>query len=71
MFLIWIVVVDDGKGGGIVVNTTDICTLNLIATLICNGDVYTDTRRRVHSRDLYWQKWSFPQVPAFSENCAA
>lgn len=23
---------NDGKGGGVVVNTTDLCTLNLIAT---------------------------------------
>lgn len=31
-------IVADGKGGGIVVNTTDLCTLNLIATLAHNGE---------------------------------
>lgn len=28
---------DDGKRGEIVVDTTDLCTLNLIATLARNG----------------------------------
>lgn len=32
VFVLWVMVVADGKGGGKVVNTTDICTLNSIAT---------------------------------------
>lgn len=35
--VLWMMVVADGKGGGIVVNTTDLCTLNLIATLAHDG----------------------------------
>lgn len=38
VFVLWMMVVADGKGGAIVVNTTDLCTLNLIATLAHNGE---------------------------------
>lgn len=41
-FVLWMVIVADSKGGGIVVNTTDLCTL--IATLAHNGDMYADKR---------------------------
>lgn len=34
----WMMVITDGKGGGIVVDTTDLCTLNLNATLAHNGE---------------------------------
>lgn len=43
-FVFWMVIVADGKGGGIVVNTTDLCTLNLFATLAHNGAMYADIR---------------------------
>lgn len=43
--VLWMMVVADGKGGEIVVNTTDLCTLNLIATLAHDGgSCYADTR---------------------------
>lgn len=44
VFVFWIVIVADGKGGGIVVKTTDLCTLNLFATLAQNGAMYADIR---------------------------
>lgn len=44
VFMFWIVIVADGKGGGIVVKTTDLCTLNLFATQAQNGATYADIR---------------------------
>lgn len=38
VFVLWMMIGADGKGGGIVVNTTDLCTLILIATLAHNGE---------------------------------
>lgn len=53
-FLLWILIVDDGKGGGIVVNTTDLCTLNLIATLAHNLGHEFRNKVIIKSRDVSW-----------------
>lgn len=36
--VLWMMVIADVKGGEIVVNTTDLCTLNLISTLAHGGE---------------------------------
>lgn len=43
MFLLSVMVVAYGKGGAIVVSTTDLCTLSLIATITWGSDMYADT----------------------------
>lgn len=41
--VLWLLIVADGKGE-IVVNTTDLCTLNLFAMLAIKGDTHADMR---------------------------
>lgn len=47
MFLLSMMVVADGKGGEMVVNTTDLCTLNLIATITYDGDQVCRWKKQV------------------------
>lgn len=53
MFVLWMMVVSEGKGGDIVVNTTELCTLNLIATLAHNGKKCMQIQSEIGSRDVY------------------
>lgn len=59
VFVLWMMmIVADGKGGGIVVNTTDLCTLNLIATLAHNGEQVC--RHKVNNRaEMCTEKYDF------------
>lgn len=56
MFVLWMMVVSRGKGEEIVVNTTELCTLNLIATLAHNGKKCMQMQGEIGSRDVYRKK---------------
>lgn len=52
MFVLWMMVVSEGKGDK-VVNATELCTLNLIATLAHNGNKCMQIQSEIGSRDVY------------------
>lgn len=53
MFVLWMMEVSEGKGEKIVVNTTELCTLNLIATLARNGKKCMQIQGETGSREVY------------------